>query len=199
MESLLKKAASCAVAAAALSASVAAHADLVTNGGFETGDFTGWTLSGDTSFTGVDTFAPHDGAYAAFSGSLGGVTISQTLATQAGMHYVLQFWLQIEADPNGNSIPNFFSASWGGTPVAPAIVDSPAFGYTEFQYVLDASSASTDLAFSFSNTPAFTDFDSVSVNVPEPTSLALALGALGILAVVKRHPSKKPETVRLAS
>ena len=34
-----------------------ARANLVTNGGFETGDFTGWTQGGNTGFTGVDTTA----------------------------------------------------------------------------------------------------------------------------------------------
>ena len=36
----------------------AAQANIVTNPGFETGDFTGWTLSGDTSFTFVERVLP---------------------------------------------------------------------------------------------------------------------------------------------
>jgi len=36
------------------SAALSAHAqNLVVNPGFETGDFTGWSLSGDTGFCGV--------------------------------------------------------------------------------------------------------------------------------------------------
>jgi hypothetical protein len=44
----------------------AAQANIVTNPGFETGDFTGWTLSGDTSFTFVEGFFPHSGSFSAF-------------------------------------------------------------------------------------------------------------------------------------
>ena len=33
--------------------------NLVTNCGFETGDFTGWTQSGNTGFTGVSSFSLH--------------------------------------------------------------------------------------------------------------------------------------------
>ena len=74
------------VTSAAIAASAAlalpAYAD-VTNGGFETGDFTGWVQTGDASFTGIDTFAARSGTYGAFFGptSVGG--ISQSFATVA--------------------------------------------------------------------------------------------------------------------
>jgi hypothetical protein len=44
------------IACATLSMTDSAKAmNLVTNGGFETGNFTGWTQSGNTNFTGVST------------------------------------------------------------------------------------------------------------------------------------------------
>jgi hypothetical protein len=49
-------------AAAALSIAHPAKANLVTNGGFETGDFTGWTVSGSAA-VGVDFVPPHSGAF----------------------------------------------------------------------------------------------------------------------------------------
>ena len=58
----------------------AAQASTITNPGFETGDFTGWALSGDTSFTSVDNFSPHSGSFGAFLGTSGSTgSITQTL------------------------------------------------------------------------------------------------------------------------
>jgi len=201
---LFKKAASCALLAAGLSASLAAHANLITNGGFETGDFSGWTTSIDPFWDGVDTAAPQAGAFAAFFGNPGGTsTISQTLATVAGTSYDIRFWLMAEGDPLGNAAPNLFSFAWNGASGAPAIVNSGPFAYTQFEYQLVASSSSTTISFSFSDTPAFWDFDSVDVTaipnrVPEPGSLALVLGALGALVATKRRHAAKAKAVQLA-
>jgi hypothetical protein len=64
-----------------------AHAVLVTNDGLETGDFTGWTQSGNTSFTSVDLGLGHSGSYGAKFGPAGIGTISQNIITTPGQTY----------------------------------------------------------------------------------------------------------------
>src|SRR6266550_7045160 len=88
--------------------------NLVTNGSFETGDFTGWTLTGNTGFSGVECpgapFAgPGDGNCDAFFGPVGSNAIlSQNLGTTIGQHYLITFDFQ----PDGGT-PSFFSAMFG--------------------------------------------------------------------------------------
>jgi len=185
------------VAVAALFCGVSAHAGLVTNGGFESGDFTGWTTSLDPVFDGVDSLAPQSGSFAAFFGNVGGVsTISQALATVAGTTYDISFWLMNEADPTGLSAPNSFELDWGGASVM-ALTDASEFGYTKYEFQLVAGAASTDLSFKFNQVAAFWDFDSVDVlavakSVPEPGSFALVAlaGALALLPSSRRRAPK---------
>lgn len=180
--------------AAALFASTAAHANLVSNGGFETGDFTGWTAA-VTAFDGVDGAAPQDGTSAAFFGNTNGTsTISQGLATVAGTKYDVSFWLANEADVTGLAAPNTFLFDWDGANVT-TLTDASAFGYTQYSFQLTATSALTQLSFAFGHTPAFWDFDSVSVEVaavPEPGSLALTAlaGALAVIIPRRRRQQK---------
>ncbi|MGA7413426.1 MAG: PEP-CTERM sorting domain-containing protein [Bryobacteraceae bacterium] len=167
-----------------------ANIELVTNGGFETGDFTGWTLVGNTGFT---TIEPSDvaspmltggGSYvAAFGnvGSLGG--ISQTLATVPGQDYTLSFWLF-----NQGGIPNSYQVDWAGNTVD-VQTDLGAFGWTHFSYsVLGTGTDSTTLTFQFQNDPSYYLLDNVSVMAPEPGVYAvLALGLAGLIIAVRRR------------
>ena len=179
-----------------LCASFARAANIVGNPGFETGDFTSWTLSGTDSSTclssnsqycGVDGNDPHSGTYEAFFGPVGGVLqLSQSLNTIAGAAYNITFWLNQDTDPT-TAYPNSFAFSWGGTALVGPNPVAMTTGYTKYGFssVL-ANSNSTDLAFSFRNDAGYFELDDVSVTpattsaTPEPSSIALV--ALSICA-----------------
>ena len=186
----------------------AAQANLVTNPGFETGNFTGWALSGDTTFTGVDRFSPHSGSFGAFLGTsipdpnfpitfppTGSIT--QTLATTVGVSYDIEFWLNTAVKPN------FLSVSFDGIVLDSLtnITTSPSIlppVYTLFSHTAVASSASTDLVFTFRHDPWGWDLDDVSVEpataVPEPGSLPLVVAGLTfcflLLALRRRRQAR---------
>lgn len=167
----------------------------VQNGGFETGDFTGWTLSGDTAFTGVcdvstcpGGFAPYQGTYAAYFGPVGDTaTISQMIPTTPGVQYTLDFFL---ANPGGGT-PNYFSASLGSAAFSVTNFGA-AFGWTEFTISDLATTSSTELSFTFRNDPGYWFLDNVSVSssqgtTPEPGTFVLfGSGLVGIGALVRR-------------
>src|SRR5947208_1219010 len=60
--------------------------NLVTNCGFETGSLSGWSLTGNTGFTGVaGGGTPHTGSFGVFEGPVGSDGfLNQTLPTVAG-------------------------------------------------------------------------------------------------------------------
>ena len=104
-----------ALVASLLGAQTAA-ADLVNNGGFETNDFTGWTKSGNDTYTYVTSYYGnvHSGTYAVQSGPYDTrVFLSETLPTIAGKSYKISLWLANDA---GGSVsnPNRFTVDWGG-------------------------------------------------------------------------------------
>lgn len=141
---------------------VGSATELVVNGGFETGDFTGWTDDGSSS-VGTDSTAVHSGTYGVENGSVGSLGyLSQTLATTPGATYLLSFWLN---SPDGQT-PNEFQVSWNGTVLFDE-TNLPALGWTNMQFVVTATSASTVLQFGFQDDPAYLGLDDVSV---APTS-----------------------------
>jgi hypothetical protein len=174
-----------------LAVSSQANANLVANGDFETGDFTGWSQFGDTLFDGVVTQAPQGGSFGAYFGSTTGSGISQTIATVAGQMFQIDFWVQTEADVLGIATPNRFEFDWDGIAQMTLIDAAAGGGYTHYSFLLAATSGSTLLSFSFESIPAFWDFDSVSVTaartVPEPGSLALVAMAGMLIVFVRRR------------
>jgi PEP-CTERM motif len=160
-----------------------AHAaELVTNGSFETGDFTGWTQGGNTGFTGVECpgapFAgPGDGNCDAFFGPVGSDGgITQTLNTLPGRFYTISFDFQ----PDGGT-PSDFSAVWDAQPALFSRTNPAASAYQVLSFTALATTPTTTLSFNFRDDPGFLKLDSVSASVPEPGTMALlGIGMAGL-------------------
>lgn len=165
-----------AALAMAVALSGAAQANIVTNGDFETGSFSGWTQFGNTGATGVTGGYAHSGSFGGQFGAVGSAGgIFQTLVTVVGQTYDISFWLRADS-----GTPNTFAFNWDGGADELVFSNSPGFAYQQFTYALTATSATTDLRFAIRHDPAYYGVDDVVVTarVPEPMSLALVAVAL---------------------
>jgi hypothetical protein len=173
------------VAAAALATlAPLAHANLIANGGFETGDLTSWSQSGGTDSSGVDPFAAHSGGFGAFFGPQDPGRISQSFATIAGQSYLVDFWLELD----DSAQPNSFFWTWNGVSQGLALTNAGAFGYTEVTGLVRAAGATSTLEFTFANPQSFWLLDDVNVAaVPEPETYALMGAGLLLLSAIARR------------
>ena len=158
-----------------------APANLIVNGGFETDDFSGWKIGGDTSSDSpvvtpnlieAPGDAPHTGVHEAlFGGELDDGTLSQTVATTDGEHYTVDFWVM--QDRPLNNIGNVFSASWNGTTLMSLVDVGQQSSYTEYQFDVTgaAGSVSSTLEFSGASGDGYWVVDDVSVLHGAPNTI----------------------------
>ncbi len=169
-------------------ATLAINQSLVRNGGFETGDFTGWSFAGDTVIgntiynvvaTGSDfPGIVHSGNYGAFLGELGyQATLTQTLPTVPGQRYLVSCWLNNPQAGPGQQ----FTGSWDGTSFV-YLTNLPAIkNWTNLATVITASGTTSVLQFGAENDTNYFGFDDVSVcPVPPVNFNSLSVQGTGL-------------------
>jgi hypothetical protein len=180
-----------AIAAAVSLAGAASAQELIQNGGFETGDLTGWSSAGSNVVSGPFgctvgvTSCVHAGDFGLSFSSFGSESpLTQSVATVAGHTYTISFWLN-----SIGAMPNSFSLTWDGQ-VLFSQSDIAADGWVEHTFTGTASSDSTVLTFGLRDDPGFSGLDDISVmdagGVPEPATWAMMLtGFLGAGAALR--------------
>jgi hypothetical protein len=159
-----------------LLAPIAVEANLVTNPGFETADFTGWTQSGIFWFTYVSETNPHSGQYEASLGPFDAMSyLSQALITVPGVTYEISWWLATSDDP----ADNHFMVKFGDT----VLFDQTGITFqpwTKYTFTAMATTTSTTLQFGFANRPGFFFLDDVDVHQNAPSSVGVFRATTGL-------------------
>jgi hypothetical protein len=181
----------------------ASAANLVTNGDFETGNFTGWTVTNAASGSNiaVRTIPPGHGTLGAAFGATGTASdsISQILATTPGASYDLSFFYEV-GFPGGNPLPPannkfevFFNGVSVGSPLFPQSDVNPGFINPVTITGLIATGSMTTLEFQGRNalslsTQTSTGYDylddvTVTASVPESgtSALLMVVGLMGLI------------------
>jgi hypothetical protein len=188
---------------------------LLENGSFESGDYTGWQRSSPSANSPHTNFVV-DGQYAARLGTKGQTnaprgSLTQNIETEAGREYEVSFWLRSP----GLSFKEF-TAAFGGQTVFDYVRARKDFGYTRISGTFEAAGGLTELSF-YEKNQASWYLDDVRVSLvagpdirlaeaiaaapkltpdpssspvaetPEPQPLLLVGGGLSVLGAVQRR------------
>ncbi len=152
-------------------AGMAQAQNLVVNGDFATGDFTGWVPSESSFFMFVTPGGP-TGFYGAMGPNTTLGSLTQTVNTTVGATYTLTYQLASDGDT-----PNEFKAVIGGTTLT-NLFNIPAQGFTLYTSDFTATSTSTLLDFMFRDDPGFLSFTDVFFGLQ--VSPTVAINTLGL-------------------
>lgn len=188
-----------------------AQVNLLTNSGFESGDFNGWAVgpAGDLTVVSVaspdnyNAYAPHSGVYSAqfASSAVPDDVLSQTIATSAGETYTVSFWLA--NDDQGLTPENDFKVLFDGNSLLD-LENANDFSYTHYQFTEAVTGAGSLLTFSGRQPPGAFYLDDINVTdagpaaVPEASSVVslgvlLTLGFGGLVWSARRRKSVSAE------
>ncbi len=135
------------------------------NGGFETGDFSSWVLSGqddDGVISNVGDEQPHSGMYQAYFGNDGGFgNLSQTIQTTATT-CTLAFY-SAARETATESDTQFFFAYIDDVQIQDASTTTASEDYILYSAMFEGSGGEQILSFGFRNDPDFYLLDDVSV------------------------------------
>ncbi|MEN9868551.1 MAG: hypothetical protein RL748_4141 [Pseudomonadota bacterium] len=172
-----------AIAACLALAAVSANAgtELVANGSFETGDLTGWDLTGFPGFSLVERDnSTSNTSYAWLAGAVGSYGfLSQNIQTVAGRTYTLSFDVYNDITDGMQ-----FTSQFNGAEVYSFSNEARNWDHIVISN-LQATGNLTEIKFGFRNDPAFSRLDNISVQampVPEPETYAMLIAGLGMLA-----------------
>lgn len=189
--------------AAALLVPAAAPAQIVSNGGFESGN-AGWTFHANDcsgtvgnpnsgpSYTGTTTATgtyarPRSGASDLWLGAAGCTPgVSQSLSTVSGQSYSLSFWTKVNAALT--SVPNKLTVSFNSSTLLSAQMADTTWQHMVFRVT---GTGDDQLLFAANNIYGGTEIDDISmtrvVTTPEPhPTVLLATGLLGLIPVLRR-------------
>jgi hypothetical protein len=155
--------------------------NLVINGGFETGDFTGWNRQAN-EFLGIEDGGGalvHSGLYSVhWAGtSPQNDSIDQEVSALTGVHYELSLWVRSA----NTSTTDHFDVVWGGQTLFSNTITSTTWMKLTFE-VFGGPNATTNLYLGGYGGANGIYADDVAIAVPEPGSvMALSLGAIVLL------------------